>query len=124
MARVLCSLAILLAACGAEPPRRPPLPEGRGLYTTRLNPPPCLAGRPELHVEVQTPQGWERVAVELPEEDGEDQVAALLDRFTDDALRTVQVEATFTGGVVAWGGRHQSRVLRILRLDPEVPDEP
>ena len=124
VARVLCSLVFFLAACGAEPARRPPLPEGRGVYTARLNPPPCLGGRPELHVEVKTPQGWERVAIELPEEDGEDQVALLLERFAEDAGRNVDLEATFTGAVIAWGGRHQSRVLRIVRLDPEVTDEP
>lgn len=113
---------VLLVGCGGPPVVRPSLPEGRGVYTLRYNPPPCLSGRPELHVEVQTPQGWERVALDAPADGEEDLLAVLLDRFGQSPEPT-QVDARFTSELMAWSGRHQSRVLLLISLDPEVTDE-
>lgn len=124
LALILVLVGCGAAACGAEPASRPPLPEGRGVYTVRFNPPPCLSGRPELQVEVQTPQGWERVALELSAEGEEDLVAVLLERFAATPDAAVRVDARFTSELVAWSGRHHSRVFRLFSLDPEAADEP
>jgi hypothetical protein len=114
---------MILVGCGGAPAVRPPLPEGRGVYALRFNPPPCLSGRPDLQVEVQTPQGWERVALDAPVEGDDDLLAVLLDRFAQNPDALVQVDARFTSELVGWSGRHQSRVFRLISLDPEVPDE-
>lgn len=122
--RVLAAVGLaLLAACSGAPVSRAPLVDGRGIYTLRYNPPACLVGRPELHFEVQTPQGWERVALETPEEGEDDLVAELTTRSETAPDAPVQVEATFTPNVLAWSGRHQSRVVRLIALDVEAPVE-
>lgn len=107
----------LLMGCGG-PPGAPPLVDGSGVFLVRYNPPGCLASRPELHVEVKTPQGWERVALEAPAEDELDLVTPLMSRFQGDPSAEVRIEARFTNGLVSFVGGHVSRVLRILSLDP------
>lgn len=111
----------LLAGCGA-PRGAPPLVDGTGVFLVRFNPPGCLASRPELHVEVKTPRGWERIALDAPAEDELDLVTPLMSRFQGDPHAEVRIEARFTNAVVTYVGGHVSRVLRVLSLDP--PPEP
>lgn len=91
------------------------------MYTVRLNPPACLVDRPELHYEVRTDFGWERVAIEGEEED-DGQVEALRLAFTDPTAHH-QIQAKFTRFLVPWPGGHQARLLRLLDLQPESPKE-
>lgn len=113
----LLMLGLLFAGCGG-PPGLPPLVDGSGVFTVRYNPPGCLASRPELHVEVKTPQGWERVALDAPAEDELDLVSPLMSRFEGDPHAEVRIEARFTNAMVTYVGGHVSRVVRILSLDP------
>jgi hypothetical protein len=117
---LLAPPALLTSGCGG-PPGRIPLVDGQGIFALRYNPPGCLAGRPELHVEVKTPQGWERVALEQPAEDEPDLRQMLMTRFEGDQFAQVRVEGRFTGRIVVAVSGHASRVLRVLDLDP--PDE-
>lgn len=118
---VVAPLALAQSGC-AGAPNRATLLEGQGVFTLRFNPPGCLAGRPELHVEVKTPQGWERVALEQPPEDEPDLRQQLLSRFEADPYDQVPVEARFTRRVIPAISGHASRVLRLIDLDP--PPEP
>jgi hypothetical protein len=103
-------MALLLAACGGASPRRPAAPkprlvEGEGAYVLRYNPPRCLS-TPDLFFEVQTPLGWERVALENADEEAE-----LVDALAAEA--SVRPEA------LPYGGDHAARVLRVQAAGAE-----
>lgn len=127
------ALAAALAACGGSARTgvvlraSEPLPDGEAVYRVRYNPPPCLADQPELHAEVSTPAGWERVALETSS-DETDAIAALLGRFDHEPSGVVPVLGTLTNRVRQWSGQHASRVFVVQVVDPPVepeePDEP
>lgn len=126
---VFLSITMLLAACGSTPKRGAadprvavPLVDGDAIYRLRYNPPPCLADRPELHVEVETPAGWERVALESAEVEP-DLVIALLTRFGREPRAVLPVQADLTGATRTWAGGHVARILRIQLIDPVLPPE-
>ncbi|MGK0362706.1 MAG: hypothetical protein ACI9U2_005027 [Bradymonadia bacterium] len=119
IALILCLTGVSILACGGGGNRGvAPLVDGTGLFLLRYNPPGCLASRPELHVEVKTPQGWERVALDPPADDDVDLVSPLMARFEGDPHAQVRIEARFTTGIVTFVGGHASRILRVLTLDP------
>lgn len=131
---LVSAVSLLLLACGSTPKRGAadprvavPLVDGDAIYRLRYNPPPCLADRPELHVEVETPAGWERVALESAEVEP-DLVIALLTRFGREPRAVLPVQADLTGATRAWAGGHVARILRIQLIDPVLPpdesDEP
>ncbi len=119
-------IAVASLACGARPdvqlPASAPLPDGEAVYPLRYNPPPCLADRPELHVELQTAAGWERVALE----DGADggRVEALLERFRRSPSGIVPALGTLTNRTRAWAGQHGSRVFVVQVIDPPAAEAP
>jgi len=103
------------------PRDREPLPDGEGVYQLRYNPPPCLADQPELHAELRTPAGWERVALETAGEVGSgDRVTALLTRFGRSPTVVIPVLGTLTNRVRTWTGQHASRVFVVEVIDPPV----
>ncbi len=125
----LTLLTSIAAACGGGAPRAPGAPEptlvdGEAIYPVRFNPPPCLTEGPELRVEVRTPAGWERVALEDADED-QPLMQTLLDDFAaaPDTVRSVRANLTST--LRPYGGQHVARVLRLIELDPPPapPDE-
>lgn len=114
--------------CGGAPPPggtvrvAEPLPDGEAVYRLRYNPPPCIADQPELHVELKTPAGWERVALESGVEEV-DQVQALLVRFGRSPGAVVPVLGNLTDRARTWAGQHASRVFVVQAVDPPVePD--
>jgi hypothetical protein len=108
----------LLSACGASSkPSRPSLPSGSDIYTLRHNPTHCLVDRPSLQAEVQTPQGWERVALEDVDEDA-DAVARLLKRWADEPYVEVRLAGRLGVDTRTYLGNHVARVLRVAELDP------
>lgn len=112
-----------LAACGGPRSTRPPaLPEGSGVYVLRHNPSRCLIDRPTLQTEVQTPQGWERVALEDVDEEA-DAVARLLARWRDQPHGTHHVAGRLGGDTRTYLGNHVARVLRVAELDPPAEGE-
>lgn len=119
MVRLLTLVLLAAVGCGGSPrppkPERPPLAEGTGIYPLRYNAAPCL--RDDLHLEARTPAGWERVAVEDADEDGE-RVGDLLRRFRESPEAVISVRVTFTDRVRFWDGNHASRILRLVELDP------
>lgn len=128
---ILLLLALLpLLGCGGG--RRPhlgggarvaqPLAEGEAIWRLRYNPPPCLADQPELHAEVETPAGWERVALESASDDA-DLVSGLLARFGRDPRAAVTVLGNLTNRARTWSGQHASRVFVVQQLDPPPPEE-
>lgn len=118
IALILCLTGVSLLGCGGGNRGVAPLVDGTGVFLLRYNPPGCLASRPELHVEVKTPQGWERVALDPPADDDVDLVSPLMARFEGDPHAQVRIEARFTTGIVTFVGGHASRILRVLSLDP------
>lgn len=121
---------LTLTACGGAPRSgvvvraSEPLVDGEAVFTVRYNPPPCLADLPELHTELSTPAGWERVALES-DADEADLVAALLGRFEQDPTATVPVLGNLTNRVRLWSGQHGSRIFVVQLVDPPVePVEP
>lgn len=118
-------LALLTLGCGAStgPGHRviEPLVEGEDVYLIRYNPPPCLAESPELHAEVSTPTGWERVALESGT-DEVDLVASALAAFGQAPDAPLRVRGQLGGRVRQWAGQHVSRVLVVLEVDPPLPD--
>ena len=126
----LTCLGILLTAlvgCGGRDMvevRREPeviLVDGVGIFAVRRNPPGCLRDRPDLHMEVRTPTGWERVALENTDEE-QDLVAGLRARFIRDPWAEISARVRFTSDVRLYGDNHAARVVRLLELDP--PPEP
>jgi len=119
-------IGCLLVACG--PMRAPtpgvrlvePLVDGEGTYPVRYNPPPCLADQPELHAEVRTPAGWERVALETGPDDT-DLVAALMTRFDADRAAVIPVRGNLTNRTRPWAGQHASRIFSVQEIDPPAP---
>lgn len=120
---ILSLMAGALLACGAAPAPGTgvklvePLVEGEGTWRARYNPPPCLADRPELHAELETPAGWERVALESGSDDA-DLVAALLGRFDAAPGAFVAVRGVITSRTRTWTGQHASRVFVVQEVDP------
>ncbi len=113
-------LTITLLGCGgaaSEIPPTPDLVEGEGLYALRLNPPPCLRGQPAFHVELQTPAGWERVALA---EGGETPLQAALLKRLGEATGVVRMRAVVSDEVRSYGAGHHARVVRLLAF--EEPD--
>ena len=119
---VIAGLALATVACGGQNrqarQQAAPLPDGEGVYTLRYNPAPCLADRPELHVELRTTAGWERVALENGGD--EDRVTALLERFGRSPAEAVPALGNLTNRVVTWSGQHGSRVFVVQVVDPPV----
>lgn len=129
IALVSAASLLLLAGCGSAPKRGAadprvavPLVDGDAIYRLRYNPPPCLADRPELHVEVETPAGWERVALESAEPEP-DLVITLLTRFGREPRAVLPVQADLTNATRTWAGGHAARILRIQLIDPVLPPE-
>jgi hypothetical protein len=122
--RVLLSLMFSLGCGGApaapEPPPKPSLPEGKGVYLLRHNPIPCVTDAQDLALELQSQVGWERVSVEDADEE-QPLVEALLAEMTRDAAPR-RVRGRITQRVRRWTGGHVARVLRVMELDP--PPEP
>lgn len=120
---LLSLTASALLACGAAPAPGPgvtlvePLVEGEGTWQARYNPPPCLADLPELHAELETPAGWERVALESGSDEA-DLVAGLLGRFDTAPGARVPVRGVITSRTRAWPGQHVSRVFVVQEIDP------
>ena len=115
---------LALAACGGGTPggavrSADPLPDGEAIYHLRYNLPPCLADQPELHAEVRTAAGWERVALESGAEDV-DQVQALLARFGRDPRAVVPVLGNLTNRARTWSNQHASRVFVVQGVDPPI----
>ena len=98
-------------------PPKPDLPDGDGIYTLRYNPPACCD--PLLHFEIQTPSGWERVALEGAND--ADQVEILLTDFRQRPNELRRIEGDLSFRLVEWNGRHRARVLVVRQLDPEDP---
>lgn len=122
----LAICALLLTACGgAQPTSGGPTyeapVEGEQIWTLRYNPPPCLSDQPELHVEVETPAGWERVILENGVE-AADGVSMLLEQLSAPGVDIGRARANLTDRVQLWGNRHASRVMVVL--DPSPPAEP
>ena len=93
------------------------LPEGEGRYEVRYNPPACLAGQPELHLELRmTGTPWERVYVE-PDEDDPQGLSRLMERFAAAPKSITSVSGNLTSRVVPWTGRHVSRVFVLAPVD-------
>ncbi len=111
---------LLLVGCGGSSANAPPradLVEGQGIYVLRHNPPPCLADRPELAAELQTPSGWERVA--LIDHAGERPlVAGLLEGMRGAPGVVRRVRADVTDELRPYGAGHRARVVQVLELDP------
>lgn len=124
IALILCLIGGSLVACGGTQRGVAPLVDGTGIFLLRYNPPGCLGSRPELHVEVKTPQGWERVALDPPADDDLDLVSPLMARFEGDPHAQVRIEARFTTGIATFAGGHASRILRVLNLDPPAEEAP
>ncbi len=118
------ALSAFATGCGADPrapgPPAPTLVDGEAVYPVRFNPPPCLTEGPEVSVEVATPSGWERVALEDADEDTP-QVRTLLADFARAPGDVRQVRAKLTNQLRPYGRQHVARVLRLIELDP--PDE-
>ncbi len=117
----------MLCACGGPAaPLRPQLPDGEGVYTLRLNRPPSLTGAPELYFEVQTAAGWERVALENPEDD-QDLLATLLATAEQDPAGLFRVDAAYRHETHPYA-EHTARVVRLISLTPppsgEAPSPP
>lgn len=124
------AIAVIVALCGAlgcgSAPApggtvrvAEPLPDGEAVYRLRYNPPPCIADQPELHVELKTPAGWERVALESGVEDV-DQVQSLLARFGRSPAAVVPALGNLTSRTRTWAGQHASRVFVVQAVDPPV----
>ncbi len=117
------TLSLLLCACGGASPAGPgtaPLLEGRDLYTLRYNPPRCLAGASDLHVELRTAEGWERVALE--DADREDPLRPrLLERFRAEPAAEQKVTGVLESRVRRWDGNHAARVLILEAVAPPGP---
>ena len=116
-------LSLLLVACGGGPEagaEPPPLLDGRGTYLLRYNPPRCLVGAAELHVELRTPEGWERVALE----DADPEVAnagPLLERLRSEPDSKIEVEGVLSSRVRRWDGNHGARILVLEALRLSAP---
>ncbi len=126
MERVLprALLPLFLMACSSGPtvlpPPAPELVEGEGVYVLRHNPPPCLRDRAELAAELDTPLGWERVAIE----DASAEVpvlSALQARFREAPRAAIRVRGVVTDDARPFGDGHAARVLRLVELDPPEP---
>lgn len=122
MSLTLCALAAAtLAACGGSPARptapKARLVDGEAVYELRYNPPRCVTAV-ELHFEVQTPLGWERVSLENADEE-----ADLVGPLTQVAGAQPEAPARVRGVIVddgrPYGAGHVARVLRLLSIDPD-----
>ncbi len=118
-------LAASLLACGGTARRAPAGPPavawGEGTFALRYNPPTCLADRPSLHAEVQTPTGWERVSLEEADDDARE-VDTVLAQFAADPHAALTIEGEVLRETRLWMGNHAARVLRVDRvLGPHDP---
>lgn len=113
------AIAVVLAGCGGGGvPGAPPAPDlvdGRGVYTLRYNPPPCLADRPDVVAELQTELGWERVSLEDESPDAP-VLATLQARFAGAASELVHVRADVTDDTRPYGAGHVARVVRLTAV--------
>lgn len=107
---------------GPAAPPKPRLVEGEAIYELRYNPARCL-GESAHQFEVRTPQGWERVALENPDEE-RDLVAELARDAALDPAGIFRVRGALLADAFPIGGEHASRILRLLVLDPPPPEEP
>lgn len=128
MIRTIFLLAMwgaMAVGCGGQPNvalrASAPLPDGEAVYRLRYNPPPCLADQPELHIELETTVGWERVALE----DGPDgdRVDALLERFERSPSSVVPALGNLTNRTRNWAGQHASRIFVLQAIDPPLPPD-
>ena len=87
-----------------------PSPTGTAVYTVRLNPPVSLADSPQLSVEIECGDGWERIALEAPDE-VPGAVDALFKKLETHPQHSIRVMGTLLGRTVPWGEGHHSRVL-------------
>lgn len=121
--RLLALVPLLLLACGAAPQApRAPLPDGEDTYVLRFNRPPCVTNNPELSFEVQVPGGWERVALENPDEE-QDLLGPLLAEAEANPVAVQRVLATFRADTQAYREQHAARVLRLLAVPAPAPPE-
>ena len=118
--RVLLMLTFCLG-CGAapatpEPPQKPSLPEGKGVYLLRHNPIPCVTDAQDLALELRSDVGWERVSVEDADEE-QPLVETMLTEMSR-AAEPRRVRGRITERVRRWTGGHVARVLLVIELDP------
>ena len=95
-----------------------PSPTGTAIYTIRLNPPVSLADSPQFLAEIECGDGWERVALEAPDE-VPGAVDALFKKLETHPQHPIRIMGTLLGRTVPWGEGHHSRTLVIMDIAPE-----
>jgi len=90
---------------------------GTHVFVLRLNAPVSLSDSPYLSTEIQSGKGWERVALEAPD-DSPGAVDELLTKLEKDPVRQRRVMGTLVQRVVPWGHGHHSRILIVLDINP------
>ena len=84
----------------------------------RMNAPVNLSDHPHLSTEIQSGIGWERVALESPE-NVPGTVDALLAELEKSPRVLKKIRGRLLSRTVPWGRGHHSRVLRVLEIDPQ-----
>ncbi len=126
--RILAILFLtgLFTACGTTQSSRTvqwsPKPTGTDIFLVRMNAPVSLSDHPHLSTEIQCGAGWERVALESPE-NAPGTVDALLAELEESPRAVKKVKGRLLSRTVPWGRGHHSRVIRVLEVNPQESNE-
>ena len=121
---MLCYCFVILSACSSHHNTKsdlPNLPSGKGIYTLRYNPAPCLIAQPELDFEILHEESVERVYIESSSEN-----SFVFDTLVEEAAKSPEGEWSVLGriekSVFSYSGGHHARIfspIELIENDPK-----